>query len=93
MDHIEQRGPTMNKPTEHAIGVTDFKAHCLTLINEVARGKRRRVLLKRHNHPIAAIVPVDQPKVKLWGALRGSIKIAKGADITKSTGQKWKAEG
>jgi len=34
---------------ERSIGVTAFKARCLALIDDVARGKRRRVVLMKHN--------------------------------------------
>jgi prevent-host-death family protein len=41
---------------EVSIGVTAFKARCLAVIDEVAKGKTRRVVLTKHNRPIAAIV-------------------------------------
>ncbi|MCX5662079.1 MAG: type II toxin-antitoxin system Phd/YefM family antitoxin [Planctomycetota bacterium] len=81
------------KDDDQPVGVTDFKAHCLALIDDVARGKRRRVLLMKHNHPVAAIVPVEQPPTELWGALRGTVKVAPGTDLTRGTGEPWKAEG
>jgi hypothetical protein len=34
---------------EMSIGVTVFKARCLALIDDVARGKTRRVVLMKHN--------------------------------------------
>ena len=48
-----------DKVDEVSIGVTAFKARCLALIEEVAQGKTRRVLLTKRNRPIAAIVPVE----------------------------------
>ena len=58
-------------------GVTAFKARCLALIEEVAQGKTRRVLLTKRNRAIAAIVPVEHETAELWGAMRGSVKVAR----------------
>jgi prevent-host-death family protein len=77
---------------ETIIGVTAFKAQCLALIDEVARGKTRRVVLMKHNRPVAAIVPVEHEPPELWGAMRGSVTIAPGTDLTRPTGEVWEAE-
>lgn len=80
---------------EHAkdteIGVTDFKAKCLGLIDKVAQGKSGRVLLTRHNKPVAALVPVGGEKAELWGAMRGTVKLAARVDLTLPTGEVWDA--
>jgi antitoxin (DNA-binding transcriptional repressor) of toxin-antitoxin stability system len=76
-----------------AIGVTDFKARCLGLIDEVAQGKTKRLVLLRHNRPIAAIVPLPaEDETELWGAMRGTVRLAPGVDLTDSTGEVWEAE-
>jgi antitoxin (DNA-binding transcriptional repressor) of toxin-antitoxin stability system len=78
-----------------AIGVTAFKAQCLGLIDDVAQGKTERIVLLKHNRPIAAIVPIqkisDTPP-DLWGAMRGTVTVAPGVDLTESTGENWDAE-
>jgi prevent-host-death family protein len=61
---------------ELVIGVAAFKARCLALIDEVAQGKTGRVLLMKHNRPVAAIVPVENTPAELWGAMRGTVKVA-----------------
>jgi antitoxin (DNA-binding transcriptional repressor) of toxin-antitoxin stability system len=81
-----------NPADDTIIGVTAFKAQCLALIDEVARGKTRRVVLMKHNRAIAAIVPLEHKQVELWGAMRGSVKIAPGTDLTQATGEVWEAE-
>jgi antitoxin (DNA-binding transcriptional repressor) of toxin-antitoxin stability system len=48
------------------------------------------VLLKR-NRPVAAIVPIGEESTELWGALRGTVKIAPDTDLTQSTGEAWEA--
>ena len=94
MDHIEMpmTAPSTNKTT---IGVTAFKSHGLGLIDDVAQGKTDRIILLKHNRPIAAIVPIDEEadeNVDLWGAMRGTVTTAPGVDLTESTGEIWDAE-
>ena len=79
--------------SETSIGVTAFKAQCLALIDAVARGKTRRVVLLKHDRPIAAIVPVGEEPHELWGAMAGMVKIPPGVDLTEGTGEVWKANG
>jgi prevent-host-death family protein len=81
-----------NKADEVSIGVTAFKARCLALIEEVAQGKTRRVLLTKRNRPIAAIVPVEHELAELWGAMRGTVKVAPGTDLTQGADEVWDAE-
>ncbi|HZK88735.1 MAG TPA: hypothetical protein VFC56_01175 [Stellaceae bacterium] len=77
---------------ERIVGVTVFKAQCLALIDDVAKGKTRRVLLMKHNRPVAAIVPIENEVTDLWGAMRGTVTIAPGTDLTAGTGELWEAE-
>ena len=77
---------------EKTVGVTAFKTQCLALIDDVARGKTRRVVLTKRNRPVAAIVPVGEPGGELWGALRGAITVLPGTDLTAGTGEEWEAE-
>jgi prevent-host-death family protein len=79
------------KADEVSIGVTAFKARCLALI-EVARSKTRRVVLTKRNRPIAAIVPVEHELAELWGAMRGTVKVAPGTDLTQGADEFWEAE-
>ncbi|HEX9647814.1 MAG TPA: type II toxin-antitoxin system Phd/YefM family antitoxin [Alphaproteobacteria bacterium] len=83
----------MAKPLrdETVIGVTAFKAKCLALIDEVARGKTRRVVLTKHGHPVAVLGPAEGKRVELWGAMRGSVRMAPGTDLTQPTGEVWDA--
>jgi antitoxin (DNA-binding transcriptional repressor) of toxin-antitoxin stability system len=94
MDHIEVRMAASSK-SDTTIGVTAFKAQCLGLIDDVAQGKTDRIVLLKHNRPIAAIVPLDEDiheDSDLWGAMRGTVTIAPGVDLTESTGEIWDAE-
>ena len=85
--------PTSSAST--SIGVTAFKAQCLGLIDDVAQGKTDRIVLLKHNRPIAAVVPVNddaREPFDLWGAMRGTVTVAPGVDLTESTGEIWEAE-
>jgi prevent-host-death family protein len=93
MDHFLGCNPMGREKThELAIGVTAFKARCLALIDEVAQGKTGRVLLTKHKRPVAAIVPVANEPAELWGAMRGTVKVAPGTDLTDGTGERWEAD-
>ncbi|MGA2166602.1 MAG: hypothetical protein ABSG62_00225 [Terracidiphilus sp.] len=80
---------------ETTIGVTAFKSKCLGLIDDVAEGKTDRIVLLKHNKPVAAIVPIardsDDP-FELWGAMRGTVTFLPNVDLTESTGEVWDAE-
>jgi len=77
-----------------SIGVTAFKAQCLGLIDDVAQGKTGRIVLLKHNRPIAAVVPLldgESDDFDLWGAMRGTVKLLPGVDVAESTGVTWDA--
>ena len=81
--------------SQTAIGVTAFKTKCLGLIDDVAQGKTDRIVLLKHNRPIAAVVPIevdDEDAADLWGAMRGTVTVAPGVDLTEGTGEVWDAE-
>jgi prevent-host-death family protein len=83
---------------ETSIGVTAFKAQCLGLIDDVVQGKTSRIILTKHDRPVAAVVPLSSEEQGLnsldglWGAMRGLQTIAPGVDITEPTGEVWRAE-
>ena len=56
-------------PSEREITATQFKAHCLRLLDEVAETGEALVVTK-HGRPVARVVPALQP-----GDLRGSVEI------------------
>ena len=78
---------------ELALGVTAFKPRSLELIERVASGKLRRVVLTKHGRPIAALVPLDEEPDELWGSLADIMQPVDGVDLTAPTGEMWKAEG
>lgn len=78
---------------EVAVGVTAFKPQSLALIEGVASGRLRRVVLTKRGRPIAALVPLDEEPKELWGALADIMQPVEGVDLSAPTGELWKAEG
>jgi antitoxin (DNA-binding transcriptional repressor) of toxin-antitoxin stability system len=76
------------------IGVTAFKSQCLGLIDDVVQGKTDRIVLLKHNRPVAAIVPIRtdaEDDFELWGAMRGTVTFLPDVDLTEPTGAIWDA--
>jgi prevent-host-death family protein len=65
-----------------------FKAKCLALLDEVAETGKEYVITKRGKQ-VAKLVRVREKPEKLWGRMKGTVKIH--GDIF-STGEKWEAE-
>lgn len=77
---------------EARVGVTEFKAKCLALIEAVAGGKLDRVVLTKHDKPIATVTALSDELPELWGALEATVRIPPGVDLTEPTGETWDAE-
>lgn len=96
MVHIwEMEDMKLRKKSVERVGVTAFKSQCLALIDAVAQGKTERVVLLKHERPVAQIVPIAasaDARVDLWGAMRGTVSVAPGVDLTEPTGEAWDAE-
>jgi antitoxin (DNA-binding transcriptional repressor) of toxin-antitoxin stability system len=99
MDHVEWTILETTMPAvstnKTSIGVTAFKSQCLGLIDDVAQGKTDRIVLLKHNRPVAAVVPIREDAeddFDLWGAMRGTVTIAPGVDLTEAIGEIWEAE-
>ena len=76
----------------HRIAVSDFKTHCLRLVEQVARERRELIVTKR-GKPIARLVPIGEVKVeealdRLRGTLIGGTRVE---DF--DTGLLWEATG
>jgi len=82
----------LEHPDPDSIAVTDFKGRCLAVIDAVAQGRTGPVILTRRNRPVAAIVPIDDTPPDLYGAMRGSVTVAPGTDLTQGTGELWDAD-
>jgi prevent-host-death family protein len=54
------------------IPVTQFKAHCLELV-ETVRRKRTSVVISKRGKPVAKLIPIDsEPIPSLLGSMKGT---------------------
>lgn len=72
------------------ITITQFKAKCLGVVERVQREKVR-VVISRHGHPAAELIPFDEAKGRepLFGRASAQTRIQ--GDLC-STGETWNAE-
>jgi prevent-host-death family protein len=56
------------------IGAGEFKARCLTLMEDV-RSTREPLVITKRGKPVAKLVPVDNGKDDFIGRLKGVMKI------------------
>ncbi len=65
-----------------------FKAKCLKLMDKVHRTKRKIIITKR-NKPIAQLMPIEEESTKLFGKMKGTIRIV--GDIIEPIDEVWDA--
>ena len=68
---------------------SEFKAHCLEVMDRV-KLKKTEVIVTKHGKPVAKLVPIDSSGPELFGFLAGSVTYH--ADIVGPTGEIWDAE-
>jgi prevent-host-death family protein len=61
------------------VGVSELKAHCLRLVEEVAR-QRREVIVTKRGRPVARLIPFGEPRpdealARLRGTLIGGTRV------------------
>lgn len=72
------------------IAATEFKAHCLSIMDRVAR-TREEVVITKHGKAVARLVPArEAPEAGIFGCLAGSV--TKMGDIVSPVGEAWDAE-
>ncbi|MBI2838474.1 MAG: type II toxin-antitoxin system Phd/YefM family antitoxin [Acidobacteria bacterium] len=83
---------TMNRSIldQRSVKVSEFKARCLRLLQEVADSDRTIIVTKR-GKPIARVIPFRRRAAPICGAHRGEIHVR--GDIVRSGGPRWEAEG
>ena len=71
------------------IAISQFKSHCLEIIEKLQSNKQSIIITKR-NKPIAKVESImDLPKISLFGLLKGKAAIK--GDILESIEEKWDA--
>lgn len=72
--------------TASTMNATEFKAHCLQVMDEVARTGQAVTITKR-GKPVARIVPAREDPKEAFGALKGSVTIL--GDIIEPVDVEW----
>jgi prevent-host-death family protein len=72
------------------ISAAEFKARCLSLMDEVSARGRSFTITKRGT-PVARLVPIEKETVPFIGSLKGAV--IKAIALTEPTGEEWEAEG
>ena len=73
----------------HHIAVSEFKARCLTLLEEVAE-KHHMLIITKFGKPIAKITPIENTKPPLLGSWKGVVQVA-GDIVNFDTSDEWEA--
>ncbi len=74
---------------ETTVAVSEFKAKCLRLLDEVAQEGQILVVTKR-GRPVARVVPISPPRRSLRGTWKGMVKL-KGDIVHFDTSQDWES--
>ena len=72
--------------THKTVPATEFKAHCLALLEEV-RQTRQSLLITRHGKPVAEISPYMPKSAEQGNPLKGSILFE--GDVISAPEEKW----
>ena len=84
---IAKTGPRAQRGSQ--ISAAEFKARCLSLMDEVSTRGRSFTITKR-GKPVARLVPIETTAVPFIGSLKGAVIEA--IDLTEPTGEIWEAE-
>ena len=71
------------------IAISQFKAHCLEIIEKIQTSGQSVIITKR-DKAIATVLPMGTKKVSLFGMLKNKAEIK--ADILEPIDEKWNAE-
>ena len=77
------------------ISVSEFKAKCLDLLDQIQRGEMDELTVTKRGKPIARVMaPRPVSTLAQWhGSMRGSFEIAPGVDLTEPAwDEPWDAE-
>ncbi|MGH7737945.1 MAG: type II toxin-antitoxin system Phd/YefM family antitoxin [Candidatus Tyrphobacter sp.] len=84
---------TRKKPGMKGVGASissaEFKAKCLSLMDDVAKHRRPLTVTKR-GRPVVRVVPLKEEERPLFGFLSGCV--VGNPDLTTPTGESWEAE-
>lgn len=75
--------------TAASVGATEFKAHCLALLDQVAQDRTPLVVTK-HGRPVAKLIPYEEEVGHAFGLLAGTVSAQD--DLVAPTGEAWDAD-
>jgi prevent-host-death family protein len=62
------------------VNILEAKTHLSRLVEDIATGAQRSIVIARNGKPVARLVPIEQKPVKL-GVLRGRYRIPDDIDV------------
>ena len=71
----------------HHISVSDFKARCLSLLDEVA-AQHHMLIITKFGKPIAKVSPIENTKPPLLGSWKGVVQVD-GDIVNFDTSDEW----
>ena len=71
------------------IPATEFKAKCLSYLDQVAQ-THASITLTKHGRAVARLVPIDDAEPAVFGRLVGTVQIH--GDIVGSLAERWDAD-
>jgi prevent-host-death family protein len=74
--------------TMREVPAAAFKAHCLTLMDDV-RSTRRPLVITKRGKPVAKLVPIDEPKDDFIGRLKGVFEVV--GDLEADPPDEWES--
>jgi antitoxin (DNA-binding transcriptional repressor) of toxin-antitoxin stability system len=64
------------------IDADDFQARCFELLEALEAKRLTRVVVTSRGRVVAEIIPPGSEAPRLWGAMRGSVTVMPGVDLT-----------
>ncbi|ALG71548.1 hypothetical protein VY88_00530 [Azospirillum thiophilum] len=69
------------------VSVTEFKAKCLSLFDDLEDRRVGKIVVTRHGRPVAELNPPDRTLPPLFGAHPGSAAVVGDYDLTRPTSE------
>jgi len=71
------------------VSATEFKAHCLELLDWV-RQTREEITVTKHGKPVAKLVPLSEKARRIFGCLEGTV--TRYGDLVSPIDERWTAD-
>ncbi len=71
------------------VPATEFKAHCLELLDRVGQ-TREEITVTKHGKPVAKLVPLSEKARRLFGCMEGTV--TRYGDLVSPVDERWAAD-